>query len=73
VLTVAASAERSQLVNRQEARARLAALLRDAVAPPQAPRVATRPTRGSNERRLESKRNRGAKKRSRRYDGRDPE
>jgi ribosome-associated protein len=73
VLTVAASAERSQLVNRQEARARLAALLRDAVAPPQRPRVPTRPSRGSNERRLESKRNRGAVKRGRRYDGRDPE
>jgi ribosome-associated protein len=73
VLTVAASAERSQLVNRQEARARLAALLRDAVAPPQPPRVATRPTRGSKERRLKGKRNRGAIKRGRRFDGREPE
>jgi ribosome-associated protein len=72
VLTVAASAERSQLANRQQARGRLAALLRDAVAPPQRPRVPTRPSRGSNERRLEAKRTRGAVKRSRRFDGRDP-
>jgi ribosome-associated protein len=73
VLTVAASVERSQLANRQDARGRLAALLRDAVAPPQRPRVPTRPRRGANERRLEGKRNRGAIKRSRRFDGRDPE
>jgi Protein chain release factor B len=38
VLTVAASEQRSQLANRQGARARLASLLRDAVAPPQRPR-----------------------------------
>ena len=52
VLTVTASEQRSQLANRQGARARLAALLRDAVAPPQRPRVPTRPSRGANERRL---------------------
>jgi ribosome-associated protein len=73
VLTLAASAERSQLANRQEARARLAALLKDAVAPPQRPRVPTRPRRGAVERRLQGKRNRSAIKRNRRYDGRDPE
>jgi ribosome-associated protein len=73
VLTVAASVERSQLANRQEARGRLAALLRGAVAPPQRPRVPTRPGRRANERRLEGKRSRGAIKRSRRFDGRDPE
>ncbi len=73
VLTVAASEQRSQLANRQGARARLAALLRDAIAPPQRPRVPTRPGRGANERRLEAKRNRGATKRGRRYDRRDPE
>ncbi len=73
VLTLAASAERSQLANRQEARARLAALLKDAVAPPQRPRVPTKPRRGAVERRLEGKRNRSAIKRNRRYDGRDPE
>ena len=73
VLTVAASEQRSQLANRQAARARLAALLRDAVAPPQRPRVPTRPGRAANERRLEAKRQRSAVKRGRRFDRRDPE
>jgi len=73
VLTVAASEQRSQLANRQGARARLAALLRDAVAPPQRPRVPTRPGRAANERRLEAKRQRSAVKRGRRPDPRDPE
>ena len=73
VLTVAASEQRSQLANRQGARARLASLLRDAVAPPQRPRVPTRPSRGANERRLEGKRQRSAVKRGRRVDRRDPE
>jgi ribosome-associated protein len=73
MLTVAASDQRSQLANRQGARARLAALLREAVAPPQRPRVPTRPSRGANERRLEAKRNRAAIKRGRRLDRGDPE
>ena len=73
VLTVAASEQRSQLANRQAARARLAALLKDAVAPPQRPRVPTRPGRAANERRLEAKRQRSAIKRGRRPDRRDPE
>lgn len=73
VLTVAASEQRSQLANRQGARARLASLLRDAVAPPQRPRVPTRPGRGANERRLEGKHQRSAVKRGRRVDRRDPE
>jgi ribosome-associated protein len=73
VLTVAASEQRSQLANRQGARARLAALLRDAVAPPRRPRVPTRAGRAANERRLEAKRHRGAVKRARRPDSRDPE
>jgi len=73
VLTVAASEQRSQLANRQAARARLAALLREAVAPPQRPRVPTRPSRAANERRLEAKRSRAVVKRTRRYDTRDPD
>ena len=73
VLTVVASEQRNQLANRQNARARLAALLHEAVAPPQRPRVPTRPSRGSNERRLETKRNRSAGKRGRRVDPRSPE
>lgn len=73
VLTVAASEQRSQLANRQAARARLAALLRAAVAPPQRQRVPTKPSRAANERRLAAKRNRAAVKRSRRFDRKDPE
>jgi ribosome-associated protein len=73
VLTVAASEQRSQLANRQGARARLAALLRDAVAPPRQPRVPTRPGRAANERRLQAKRQRSTVKRGRRVDRRDPE
>lgn len=69
MLTVTASEHRGQLANRQAARARLAALLRDAVAPPQRPRVPTRPSRGQRERRLAAKRHRGDIKRSRRLDG----
>ena len=73
VVTVAASEQRSQLANRQAARARLAAQLKDAVAPPKRPRVPTRPGRAANERRLEAKRQRSAIKRGRRPDRSDPE
>jgi ribosome-associated protein len=65
VLTVASSGERSQLMNRQEARTRLASLLRDAVAPPDRPRVPTKPTRGARERRLADKKRRSDTKRNR--------
>ena len=68
VITVAAEGERSQLMNREAARARLAALLREATAPPPPPRVPTKPTRGSRERRLEGKRRRAQIKRNRRYE-----
>ena len=68
VVTVAAETERSQLMNREEARARLAALLRQAIAPPPPPRVATKPTRGAKERRLNEKRRRAQTKRNRRYE-----
>ncbi len=71
VLTVAASEQRGQLANRQAARARLAALLRAAVAPPRPPRIPTRPGRAANERRLADKRSRAAVKRDRRYDRRN--
>jgi len=67
VLTVASSGERSQLMNREEARERLAAILREALAPPRPPRVATKPSRGARERRLENKRRRSATKRNRRW------
>ena len=59
VLTVASEEHRSQLRNRQAARERLAALLREATAPPPAPRRPTKPTRAARQRRLDSKRKRG--------------
>ena len=65
VLTVAASEHRSQLQNREAAEQRLAQLLREAVAPPAAKRRPTRPTKGSQERRLEGKRQRAQVKRGR--------
>ncbi|MCU1592616.1 MAG: aminoacyl-tRNA hydrolase [Frankiales bacterium] len=65
VLTVAASEHRSQLQNRDAAALRMTLLLRQAVAPPPAPRRATKPSRGSKERRLQVKRQRSDLKRSR--------
>jgi ribosome-associated protein len=66
VLTVAASEQRSQLQNREEAERRLAQLLREAVAAPPKQRRPTRPTRGSKERRLKVKRQRSQLKQARR-------
>jgi ribosome-associated protein len=66
VLTVAASEHRQQLRNRQAARERLAAVLRAALAPPPPSRRRTKPTRGSQERRIKAKKQRGELKRSRR-------
>ena len=65
VLSISAEEHRSQRRNRAAARERLADLLRDAVAPP-VPRRATRPTRGSQRRRLDAKRRRSDIKRTRR-------
>jgi ribosome-associated protein len=61
-VTIAASEHRSQHRNRVAARERLAALLREALAPPPPPRRPTRPTRGSKERRLEAKKQRARTK-----------
>ncbi|MEB3236746.1 MAG: alternative ribosome rescue aminoacyl-tRNA hydrolase ArfB [Candidatus Sericytochromatia bacterium] len=61
-LTVADS--RHQAANRQLAEERFVALVRAALVRPR-PRRATRPTRGSQERRLTGKKSRGAIKRSR--------
>lgn len=66
VLTVQASTQRSQLRNRAEARERMAALIREALAPPPPRRRATRPTRGSVQRRLRAKQQRSDLKASRR-------
>ena len=61
-LVVAASEHRSQRRNRVTARERMADLLRDAMAPPPPVRRATRPTRGSRERRLAAKKRRSETK-----------
>jgi ribosome-associated protein len=71
VVTVAASEHRSQLQNREAAERRLAQLLREALAPPAPGRRATKPTRGSKERRLEGKRQRSQLKATRRRRGHD--
>ena len=71
VLTVAASDARSQLLNREAAEERLAALLREAVAPPPPPRRPTRPSRGAKERRLSAKKQRSEVKRGRQRGGHD--
>ena len=68
VLTVRASAQRSQVQNREAARERLVAILAKAIAPPPARRRPTRPTRRAVERRLAAKRRRARTKRLRRPD-----
>jgi ribosome-associated protein len=65
VLTVVASEHRSQLRNREAARERLAEMLRAALAPDPPARRPTRPTKGSQRRRLDQKTRRGAVKRLR--------
>jgi ribosome-associated protein len=66
VLTVSASEHRSQLRNREAAMRRLAAVLTEATAPPPRTRRPTKPTRGSQERRLAAKQRRSEIKRLRR-------
>lgn len=65
VLTISADEHRSQRRNRTAARERLAILLRDAVMP-MPTRRPTRPTRGSQRRRLAAKRERSEVKQTRR-------
>lgn len=64
-ISVSASEHRTQLANRRAARERLAEILRKAATPAPAQRRATRPTRGSQERRLQAKRSRSELKRGR--------
>ncbi|MDD7966532.1 alternative ribosome rescue aminoacyl-tRNA hydrolase ArfB [Actinomycetospora lemnae] len=66
VLTVVAADDRAQRRNRRAARDRLAALLRDALAPDPPSRRPTAPSRAARRRRLESKRRQGAVKALRR-------
>jgi ribosome-associated protein len=66
VLTVSASEFRSQLRNREAAARRMADVLTAATAPPPPARRPTKPTRGSQERRLAAKQRRSQIKRLRR-------
>jgi ribosome-associated protein len=65
-LALVGSEHRSQLRNREAVRGRLAALLVEALAPPAPARRPTRPTRGSQTRRLEAKKHRSQVKSNRR-------
>lgn len=65
VLTVVAAEHRSQLRNREAARTRLAAILRQALTPDPPTRRPTRPSRAARERRLADKRRRTLTKRMR--------
>ena len=65
VLVITAQRHRTQERNREDARERLIELVREAATPP-VPRRATRPTRASRERRIESKKRRSSIKSMRR-------
>jgi len=64
VLVIQANRFRDQAKNRDDARARLAELIRAAMHVPKR-RIATKPTRASKERRIESKKNRSTIKQTR--------
>ena len=64
VFVISAQRFRTQERNRQDARERLAGFIDSGLRAPK-PRVATKPTRGSKERRLGAKRERGTIKRGR--------
>ncbi len=68
VLSVTASEQRSQYQNRLSAERRLVEVVAAAIAPPPRPRRATKPTRGSVDRRIAEKKRRGETKRLRRSD-----
>jgi ribosome-associated protein len=65
VLMIEASRSRSQERNREEARERLKELILEAAKPPPPPRKATKPTKGSVERRLKAKSGRSEVKKMR--------
>jgi ribosome-associated protein len=65
VLMIEANRTRSQERNREEARERLKELILEAAKPPPPPRKATRPTKGSVERRLKQKSGRSQVKKMR--------
>lgn len=65
VLVLVAQGQRSQLRNREDALARLVALVREAASPP-VPRKKTRPSKASKRRRVDDKKRHGAVKSLRR-------
>jgi len=65
-VVITASEHRSQLLNRDAARTRLAHLITEALAPPAPARRATRPSRSARARRVEGKKRRGEVKAMRR-------
>ncbi len=68
VLVIAAEEHRSQVRNKSEALDRLRTLIVRAMVKPR-PRVATKPTKGSERRRIEGKKHRGEAKKGRRPPG----
>ena len=64
VIVITANSFRTQVQNRKDARDRLAALIRQAAVRPRA-RVATKPSKGAKQRRMESKRRTGVRKQTR--------
>jgi ribosome-associated protein len=70
ILVIAAQRFRSQPRNREDARERLATLIREAATPPKL-RRATRPSKAAKRRRVDDKRQLGARKRERSGSGWD--
>lgn len=68
VIVITADRFRDQARNREDARARLVALIARAAEKPK-PRIATKPTRAAKEKRLGAKAKRGAVKAGRRWKG----
>jgi ribosome-associated protein len=64
-VVIVASEHRSQLRNRRAAGDRLAELLEEAMEPPPPPRIRTRPSKASQQRRIDGKKKRGETKRLR--------
>ena len=72
-VVIAASEHRSQWQNRVAAQRRLVELLQEAIKPPPPPRRATKPTRGSVQRRLQAKKQRSAVKQQRQSRSQSPD
>lgn len=70
VLVIRADRHRTQDMNRQDARDRLIEMIREAAVPPK-PRIKTKPTKASRERRVDAKKRRSRVKDGRRSGGWD--